>query len=54
MQISQIKMVDIPDVDLSCLGVTKYGKFSVEVVDPVSDCLELMEVRNTINAFLEF
>lgn len=38
-------MVDIPDVDLSHLGVTKHGKFSVEVVDPVSDYLELMEVR---------
>ncbi|XP_074342218.1 phosphoglucomutase, chloroplastic-like [Apium graveolens] len=36
-------MVDILDVDLSHLGVTKYGKFSVEVVDPVSDYLELME-----------
>lgn len=46
MQISEIKMADIPDVDLSRLGVTKYGKFIVEVVDPVSDYLELMEVRN--------
>uniref|UniRef100_A0A175YMN0 Glucose phosphomutase n=1 Tax=Daucus carota subsp. sativus TaxID=79200 RepID=A0A175YMN0_DAUCS len=43
LSISEIKMVDIPDVDLSHLGVTKYGKFSVEVVDPVSDYLELME-----------
>lgn len=39
-------MADIPDVDLSRIGVTKYGNFSVEVVDPVSDYLELMEVRN--------
>jgi hypothetical protein len=46
MQISEIKMADIPDVDLSTLGITKYGNFSVEVVDPVSDYLELMEVRN--------
>lgn len=45
MQISEIKMVDIPDIDLSCLGVTTYGNFSVEVVDPVSDYLELLEVR---------
>lgn len=45
MQISEIKMAEISDVDLSCLGVTKYGNFSVEVVDPVSDYLELMEVR---------
>ncbi|KAG5616811.1 hypothetical protein H5410_016635 [Solanum commersonii] len=43
MQISEIKIADIPDVDLSQLGVTKYGNFSVEVVDPVADYLELME-----------
>ncbi|KAJ0100113.1 hypothetical protein Patl1_20025 [Pistacia atlantica] len=42
-EISEIKMADIPDVDLSSLGVTQYGNFSVEVVDPVSDYLELME-----------
>lgn len=46
MQISEITMAEIPDVDLSLLGVTKYGNFSVEVVDPVTDYLELMEVRN--------
>ncbi|KAJ6375073.1 hypothetical protein OIU77_000109 [Salix suchowensis] len=43
LSIAEIKMADIPDVDLSTLGVTKYGNFSVEVVDPVSDYLELME-----------
>ncbi|XP_022736890.1 phosphoglucomutase, chloroplastic-like isoform X2 [Durio zibethinus] len=43
LSISEIKMAEIPDVDLSRLGVTKYGNFSVEVVDPVSDYLELME-----------
>ncbi|GLT76732.1 hypothetical protein SLA2020_483750 [Shorea laevis] len=43
LSISEIKTAEIPDVDLSCLGVTKYGNFSVEVVDPVSDYLELME-----------
>ncbi|KAK4350795.1 hypothetical protein RND71_030108 [Anisodus tanguticus] len=43
LSISEIKIADIPDVDLSQLGVTKYGGFSVEVVDPVSDYLELME-----------
>ncbi|RVW46104.1 Phosphoglucomutase, chloroplastic [Vitis vinifera] len=43
LEISEIKMVDIPDIDLSCLGVTTYGNFSVEVVDPVSDYLELLE-----------
>lgn len=43
LSISEIKMGDIPDVDLSVLGVTDHGTFSVEVVDPVSDYLELME-----------
>ncbi|RWR95874.1 phosphoglucomutase, chloroplastic [Cinnamomum micranthum f. kanehirae] len=43
LSISEIKMADIPDVDLSRLGVTQYGSFSVEVIDPVSDYLELME-----------
>lgn len=43
LSISEIKVADIPDVDLSQLGVTKYGNFSVEVVDPVADYLELME-----------
>lgn len=44
MQISEIKMAEIPDVDLSRLGVSKFGNFIVEVIDPVSDYLELMEV----------
>lgn len=46
LQISEIKVADIPDVDLSSVGVTKYGNFSVEIVDPVSDYLDLMEVNN--------
>ncbi|KAK3403799.1 hypothetical protein EUGRSUZ_K00185 [Eucalyptus grandis] len=43
LSISEIKMADIVDVDLSRLGTTKFGNFSVEVVNPVSDYLELME-----------
>ncbi|KAM1141969.1 hypothetical protein ACFX2I_041883 [Malus domestica] len=43
LSITEIKIADIADVDLSTLGVVKYGKFSVEVVDPVSDYLELLE-----------
>jgi phosphoglucomutase len=44
-QISEIKIADIPDVDLSNVGVTNFGSFSVEVIDPVSDYLELLEVN---------
>ncbi|XP_010482525.1 PREDICTED: phosphoglucomutase, chloroplastic [Camelina sativa] len=43
LSISEIKVAEIPDIDLSQVGVTKYGSFSVEVIDPVSDYLELME-----------
>jgi phosphoglucomutase len=46
MQISEIKIADIPDVDLTHVGVSKYGNFTVEVVDPVVDYLELLEVRS--------
>ncbi|OIV91473.1 hypothetical protein TanjilG_02091 [Lupinus angustifolius] len=43
LSISEIKIADVPDVDLSNVGVTKFGSFSVEVIDPVSDYLELLE-----------
>lgn len=43
LSISEIKTADIADVDLSSLGVTKFGDFTVDVVDPVSDYLELLE-----------
>ncbi|XP_062200341.1 phosphoglucomutase, chloroplastic [Phragmites australis] len=43
LSISEIKTADIPDVDLSSLGVVSDGDFTVEVIDPVSDYLELME-----------
>lgn len=43
LSISEIKMANIPDVDLSRLGITKFGNFTVEVVDPVADYMELME-----------
>lgn len=43
LSISEIKVADIPDIDLSSLGVTSFGHFSVEVVDPVADYIELME-----------
>lgn len=43
LSISEVKMAEIPDVDLSQLGVTTYEDFVVEVVDPVGDYLELMQ-----------
>lgn len=43
LSISEIKTADIPDTDLSSVGVVSYGDFAIEVIDPVSDYLELME-----------
>ncbi|KAL1565594.1 phosphoglucomutase (alpha-D-glucose-1,6-bisphosphate-dependent) [Salvia divinorum] len=43
LSISEIKVAEIPDINLSQIGVTNYGPFSVEVVDPVADYLELLE-----------
>ncbi|XP_020582830.1 phosphoglucomutase, chloroplastic isoform X2 [Phalaenopsis equestris] len=43
LTISEIKIAEIPDVDLSCLGVASFGKFIVEVIDPVADYLDLLE-----------
>jgi len=39
MKISALKFGDLPDVDLSKVGVTNYGSFEVEVVDSVEDYL---------------
>ena len=41
--ISEIKMGDIPDIDLSKPGVHKFGDFEVEVVDSVADYLTLLK-----------
>jgi phosphoglucomutase len=41
--ISVLKMADIPDVDLSKVGVSKFGDFEVEVVDPIADYLATMK-----------
>jgi len=41
--VSELKMADIPDVDLSKVGVTDFGGFEVEVIDPVSDYLDLVK-----------
>jgi hypothetical protein len=48
LQISEIKTAGIPDTDLSSVGVVSYGDFTLEVIDPVSDYLELMEVCSEI------
>ena len=42
-EITELKMADIPDVDLSTVGVTTFGDFEVEVVDPVAEYLTLLK-----------
>ena len=41
--VDTLKMADIPDVDLSKVGVTKFGDFEVEVIDPVADYMKLLK-----------
>lgn len=41
--ISEYKIFDAPDVDLSRLGVQKLGAMEIEVIDPVKDYVEMME-----------
>jgi phosphoglucomutase len=44
--IKELKMADVPDVDLSKIGTTKFGDFEVEVIDYTKDYLGLLqEVR---------
>ncbi len=52
-EITELKMADIPDVDLSTVGVTKFGDFEVEVVDPVAVYLGLLkQVQSTLVSHL--
>lgn len=40
--ISELKMADIPDVDLSTVGTTTFGDFEVEVVDYTADYFDTL------------
>lgn len=42
-QITQYKIADLPEVDLSSIGITTLDGFEVEVVDSVSDYADLMQ-----------
>jgi hypothetical protein len=39
------QVADIPDVDLSKVGVTKFGDFEVEVVDNTADYFKTLKAR---------
>ncbi|KAJ3398796.1 phosphoglucosamine mutase [Chytriomyces confervae] len=41
--ITEYVIADIPDVDLSTVGVTRFGPFTVQVVDSVEDYVVLMK-----------
>lgn len=55
------KIVQLPDVDLTTIGVRKYGSLEVEVVDSVVDYVEFMKeifdfdlIRNFLNTHQDF
>ena len=41
--VSELKMADIPDVDLSAVGTSSFGDFEVEVVDCTEDYFKLLQ-----------
>lgn len=41
--IQQYKLQDLPDIDLSTIGLVQFDGFAVEVIDPVRDYADLME-----------
>lgn len=41
--ITEYKIADIPDVDISTIGTQKYGPLEVEVVDSVSDYVDMLK-----------
>lgn len=41
-EISEYKIVEAPDVDLSKIGVQKFADMEIEVIDPVKDYVEMM------------
>ncbi|KAJ3252677.1 Phosphoglucomutase-2 [Boothiomyces macroporosus] len=53
--ITEYKMVDVPEIDLSTVGITKHNDFQVEVVDSIVDYVQLMKEIfdfSAIKAFL--
>lgn len=42
-EIKELKMADIPDIDLTTVGTSKFGDFEVQVIDPVTEYLTLLK-----------
>ncbi len=42
-KITEYKIFDTPDIDLSKLGKQKLGDMEIEIIDPVTDYVEMME-----------
>jgi len=49
-EITEYRLLDAPDIDLSKLGEAAISQMAVEIVDPVSDYAELMESLFDFNA----
>lgn len=41
--IQEYKILEAPDVDLSCLGTQKLGDMEIEVIDPITEYVQMME-----------
>eukprot|EP01105_Mastigella_eilhardi_P011620 TRINITY_DN2675_c1_g1_i1.p1 TRINITY_DN2675_c1_g1~~TRINITY_DN2675_c1_g1_i1.p1 ORF type:complete len:567 (+),score=200.06 TRINITY_DN2675_c1_g1_i1:72-1703(+) len=54
LEVKTINMVDLPTVDLSVVGEQHFGDFTVEVIDPVTDYLEMLHTSFDFAAIREF
>ena len=48
-KINEYKISDMPDIDLSQIGLTRCEDMEIEIIDPIADYIKLME-RNQIFA----
>lgn len=52
--ISELNMADIPDVDLSAIGVTTFGDFEVEIVDYTKEYFDMLKEVFDFGALKKF
>ncbi|KAJ3274703.1 Phosphoglucomutase-2 [Terramyces sp. JEL0728] len=52
--ITEYKIVDVPEIDVSTVGITKHNDFQVEIVDSIVDYVALMKEIFDFNAIKSF
>ncbi|ODQ63926.1 phosphoglucomutase [Nadsonia fulvescens var. elongata DSM 6958] len=53
-ELTEYKIVDLPEVDLSTLGTNTYGNIEVEIIDSVKDYVEMLKEIFDFNLIKQF